>query len=56
MHTIDIELLYQETNLHETIKLKFFFLFLCFSDKFGAIVLVALRMFRTFDRGDDVTS
>ena len=31
-------------------KLKFFFPVLCFACKIGAVVLVALRMLRTFDR------
>ena len=36
MHTINIELVYQETTLYETKKLKFIFPVLCFSNKFGA--------------------
>ena len=50
MHTINIELIYQEMTLYEK-KLNFFFPVSYFSNKFDALVLVALRMLRTFDGG-----
>ena len=48
MHTINIELIYQEMTLYET---QNYISSSYFSNKFDALVLVALRMLRTFDGG-----